>query len=186
MKWVGWHRTLCEVVCWKLSNNLFCFRADYLRFWCCTTYPEYHHVKADVLRIPKMYKIRWFRGFEHELWLLKVGRLWNFASVTKNTDVTSTAMREVRESQGSSSGTWTLEPWTMNHEPWAYWLQPWDVALKPSVTTDSDHSPFYSGLGQGDMLQCNVFQVKSTWKCSEILDSWFVNSKSEINFTILI
>ena len=32
-------------------------------------------VKADVLRIPKMYKIRWFRGFEQELWLLKVGRL---------------------------------------------------------------------------------------------------------------
>ena len=30
------------------------------------------HLKADVLRIPKMYKIRWFRGFEQELWLLKV------------------------------------------------------------------------------------------------------------------
>ena len=123
------------------KNAFFCFRANYSRFWCCTTYPEYHHVKADVLRIPKMYKIRWFRGFEHELWLLKVGRLQNFESVTKNTDVTSTAMREVRESQGSSSGTWTLEPWTMNHEPTDY---------------------------------------------SEILDSWFVNSKSEINFTILI
>ena len=75
---------------WKFSweyhekmqkNNFFCFRANYSRFWCCTTYPEYHHVKAGVLRILKMYEIRGLRGFEQELWLLKVRRLWNFGSV---------------------------------------------------------------------------------------------------------
>ena len=40
-------------------------------------------MKADVLRITKMYKIRGLRGFEQELWLLKVRRLWNFESVSK-------------------------------------------------------------------------------------------------------
>ena len=54
------------------KTDIFCFSANYLRFWYWNTYPGYHHVKADVLRIPKMYKIRWFRGFEQELWLLKV------------------------------------------------------------------------------------------------------------------
>ena len=40
------------------------------------------HLKADVLRISKMYKIRWFWCFEQELWLLKVS--WSdFVSLKK-------------------------------------------------------------------------------------------------------
>ena len=39
------------------KNKDFCFWGNQLRFWWCNTYPEYpeyHHVKADVLRIPRM------------------------------------------------------------------------------------------------------------------------------------
>ena len=79
------------------KNAFFCFRANYSRFWYMFIYPEYHHVKADVLRIPKMYKIRGLRGFEQELLLLKVGRLWNFGSVNKWEGVTKKNTRSIRE-----------------------------------------------------------------------------------------
>ena len=63
----------------KLQKNVFfCFLPNCLRFWYRNTYPGYHHVKANVLTIPKMW---WFLGlwvFKRELSLLKVGTLPKF------------------------------------------------------------------------------------------------------------
>ena len=39
------------------------------------TYPGYHHVKADVLTIPKMWYFLRFGGFEPELLAVKVGSI---------------------------------------------------------------------------------------------------------------
>ena len=47
------------------------------------TYFEGYHVKADVLRIPKMWYFLRFRAFKPEFSLLKDTRLWNLRSVTK-------------------------------------------------------------------------------------------------------
>ena len=53
----------------------FWFSSNYLRFWYWNTYPGYHHVKANVLTIPKMWWFLGLRFFERELSLLKVGTL---------------------------------------------------------------------------------------------------------------
>ena len=59
----------------KLKKMVFFwFSSNYLRFWYRNTYPGYHHVKANVLTIPKMWWFLGLRVFERELSLLKVGR----------------------------------------------------------------------------------------------------------------
>ena len=60
------------------KTAFFWFSLNYLRFWYRNTYPGYHHVKANVLTLPKLW---WFSGlqvFERELSLLEVGTLPKF------------------------------------------------------------------------------------------------------------
>ena len=66
-----WHRKMQKTV-------FFWFSSNYLRFWYRNTYPGYHHVKANVLTIPKMWWFLGLRVFERELSLLKVGTLPKF------------------------------------------------------------------------------------------------------------
>ena len=66
------------------KTDIFCFSANYLRFWYWNKYPGYHYVKAHIQSFPKMWKFLGFWVFEQELLLLKVGRLQSFGSVTKN------------------------------------------------------------------------------------------------------
>ena len=60
------------------KNGFFWFSSNYLRFWYWNTYPGYHHVKANVLTVPKMWWFLGLRFFERELSLLKVGTLPKF------------------------------------------------------------------------------------------------------------
>ena len=62
----------------KCKKRFFWFSSNYLRFWYRNTYPGYHHVKANVLTIPKMWWFLGLRVFERELSLLKVGTLPKF------------------------------------------------------------------------------------------------------------
>ena len=60
------------------KTGFFCFSSNYLRIWYRNPYPGYHHVKANVLTIPKMWWFLGLRVFERELSLLKVGTLPKF------------------------------------------------------------------------------------------------------------
>ena len=62
---------------------IFYIRAIYSSFWYWYPNPGYHHVKAHVLRIPKMSYFLGVGVSKGELLLLKVNRLWNFGSVSK-------------------------------------------------------------------------------------------------------
>ena len=66
-----WHRKMQKTA-------FFWFSSNYLRFWYWNTYPGYHHVKANVLTVPKMWWFLGLRFFERELSLLKVGTLPKF------------------------------------------------------------------------------------------------------------
>ena len=68
----------------KMQKTVFfCFLPNCLRFWYRNTYPGYHHVKANVLTIPKMWWFLGLRVFERELSLLKVGTLPKFYLKTR-------------------------------------------------------------------------------------------------------
>ena len=68
--------------CQKL--RMFAFRQNTWDFWYWNTYPGYHQKKPHVQTIPKMWNSLGLVVFEWELSLIKVGRLWNFETVTKN------------------------------------------------------------------------------------------------------
>ena len=75
--------TPCPSLCMQVTTKncrkrFFWFSSNYLRFWYWNTYPGYHHVKANVLTVPKMWWFLGLRVFERELSLLKVGTLPKF------------------------------------------------------------------------------------------------------------
>ena len=82
---IGSHLNFFCRVTPKIAKKVFFYiRTIYSSFWYWYPNPGYHHEKAQVLSFPKMLYFLGVRRFKGELSAVKVNRLWNFESVTKN------------------------------------------------------------------------------------------------------